>query len=123
MEVEAGRTPDNVRAWLHRVVANANISRARHASVSRRFASVLVIRDEPQGPEDIVIDAEMRTHVSALLATLPDASRAALLLAAHGYTGAEISTAVGRSNVATRTLMSRARQGLKSQLRPTGLAA
>ncbi len=51
VEVEAGRTPDNIGAWLHRVVTNAAISRARRAIVFRKFASLLVVRDGPARPE------------------------------------------------------------------------
>ena len=36
VEVDAGRTPRNVRAWLYRVIANLIASRQRHATVAGR---------------------------------------------------------------------------------------
>jgi RNA polymerase sigma-70 factor (ECF subfamily) len=118
VEVEAGRTPDNVRAWLHRVIANLAVSNGRRAAVGRRFAPVLVRRDEPDRPDDIVLDAERRADLASVLATLPLPARTALVLAAAGFNGGEISAAVGRSGVATRTMMSRARRNLRSLLAP-----
>jgi DNA-directed RNA polymerase specialized sigma24 family protein len=50
------------------------------------------------------------------LATLPTDARAALLMAAQGFTGREIATVLGRSEVATRTMMFRARQKLRLYL-------
>ncbi len=70
-----------------------------------------------------MIDSEIRAELTAILATLAPDTRTALILAAHGCTGAEISTAIGRSSVATRTLMSRARHGLRSQLASNQVAA
>ena len=54
--------------------------------------------------------------LAAALGTLPEAARTALLLAASGYPGAEIAAAIGRSDTATRTMMSRARLRLRDSL-------
>jgi len=45
----------------------------------------------------------------------PDA-RVALLLAAQGFSGREIAETIGRSEIATRTLMCRARLDLRRRL-------
>ncbi len=116
VEVDTRGAPDNVRAWLHRVIANLAISLGRRATVSRRYAGALVRRDEPATPEAIVLDLEARTALAAALGTLPEATRIALVLAASGYPGAEIAATIGRSDTATRTMMSRARLKLRDSL-------
>ncbi len=73
-------------------------------------------RDEPATPEAVVLDHEASLALAAALATLPKATRTALLLAASGYPGAEIAAAIGRSDTATRTMMSRARLKLRDSL-------
>jgi len=45
---------------------------------------------------------------------LPGDARAALLLSAHGYSGAEIALHIGRSELATRSLICRHRSRLRS---------
>jgi RNA polymerase sigma-70 factor (ECF subfamily) len=116
VEVDTRGAPDNVRAWLHRVIANLAISLGRRATVSRRHAGALVRRDEPATPEAIVLDLESRSALAAALGTLSESTRTALVLAASGYPGAEIAAAIGRSDTATRTLMSRARLKLRDSL-------
>ncbi len=116
LETDANGPPRNVRAWLHRVVANLAVSLGRRTTVSRRHTDALVRRDEPDTPEDLVLDLEARSELAAALAILPDRARAALLLAASGYPGAEIAAAVGRSDTATRTMICRARLKVRSQL-------
>jgi RNA polymerase sigma-70 factor (ECF subfamily) len=116
VEVDTRGAPDNVRAWLHRVITNLAISLGRRATVSRRYAGALVRRDEPDTPEAIVLDLEARSALAAALQTLPEGARTALVLAASGYPGAEIAAAIGRSDTATRTMMSRARLRLRDSL-------
>ena len=116
VEIDSKGSPDNVRAWLHRVITNLALSLGRRATVSRRYAGALVRRDEPATPEAIVLDLESRSALAAALETLPPGARTALLLAASGYPGAEIAAAIGRSDTATRTMMSRARLKLRDSL-------
>ena len=52
-----------------------------------------------------MIAGETRTQLNAALAALPRDARAALALAAEGFSGAEIATCIGRTELATRTLM------------------
>jgi RNA polymerase sigma-70 factor, ECF subfamily len=116
IEVDTKGSPENVRAWLFRVITNLALSLGRRATVSRRYAGALVHRDEPATPEAIVLELEARSALAAALGTLPQATRTALVLAASGYPGAEIAAAIGRSDTATRTLMSRARLKLRESL-------
>jgi RNA polymerase sigma factor (sigma-70 family) len=113
-EAQAGRFPDNVRAWLYRTSANLIVSRARHEAVARRHAPRLARFDGPAEPDAIAVLQEQRQELCVALATLSSADRAALLLAAHGATGEEIARHLGRSHAATRTLLSRARGRLRS---------
>jgi RNA polymerase sigma-70 factor, ECF subfamily len=112
-EARAGRIPDNVGAWLFRASANLVVSRARHAAVARRFAPTLARFDGPAQPDAVAILSEQQEEVRIALSRLSDTDRDALLLAAHGATGAEIAHHLGRSPVATRTLLSRARGRLR----------
>jgi RNA polymerase sigma-70 factor (ECF subfamily) len=116
VEVDTRGAPDNVRAWLHRVITNLAISLGRRSTVSRRYAGALVRRDEPATPEAIVLDHETCSALAVALRDLPEATRTALVLAASGYPGAEIAATIGRSDTATRTMMSRARLKLRDSL-------
>lgn len=119
-ETKAGRGPDNVRAWLYRVVANLATSRRRRASVATRWQGHLVQRDVAEGPETAYLDAEASSEVHALLAGVSNDERAALLLSAHGFTGAEIAVALGRTQLATRALLYRARSRMRDAARTPG---
>ena len=109
VEAEAGRMPDNVRAWLYRTSANLIISRARRGAVAQRMAPRLVRDDEPARPEAIAVLRETRAEVRGVLASLPVTDRTALLLAAHGATGQEIAGSLGLSHTAARARLHRAR--------------
>jgi RNA polymerase sigma-70 factor (ECF subfamily) len=116
LEIGRNRTPDNIRAWLYRVIANLAVSLGRRTTVRQRFAGALGSDDEPPTPEAIAIDDELRAELASALGALPDQARTALLLAANGYSGAEIAAAIGRTDCATRTLMCRARLELRERL-------
>jgi RNA polymerase sigma-70 factor (ECF subfamily) len=116
VELEAGRAPDNVRAWLYRVTANLVASRGRRATVAQRWLSFFASTERPKEPEPLFLDMERRSSLEAVLAELSVDARTALLLASHGFRGDEIAAAIGRSEAATRTLMCRARLRLRERL-------
>ena len=116
VELEAGRSPTNVRAWLYRVTANLNVSRARRAEVAQRHAAGLLDTGAEPGPEPTYLDSERRSTIEAALAELGDDARTALLMAADGFSGMEIAEAIGRTGLATRALMCRARLQLRERL-------
>jgi RNA polymerase sigma-70 factor (ECF subfamily) len=120
VEVDGGRTPDNIRAWLHRVIANGAISGSRKAATGVRFAHLVAARGVGEAPDDVALDNELRAEVDAMLAGVPAYTRQALVLAAEGFTGGEIARSLGRTPVATRALMSRARRRLREQLGAAG---
>ena len=121
-EVEAGRTPDNTGAWLHRVGTNLVTSRARRVQVAMRHEARLPRPAEPESPERLVVEAELTGAVSALVDALPAHERHAILLAATGVGGPEIARSIGRTPGATRTLLCRARAKLRERMQLAGFS-
>jgi RNA polymerase sigma-70 factor (ECF subfamily) len=122
-EVDAGRTPEHLRAWLYRVATNLTVSRGRRASTAvawlnthGRQASMVRV----ESPESDVLEREGRAALEAALAALPTDARTAMLLSAEGFNGDEIAVAIGRTNAATRTLLTRARVRVRLALEGTG---
>ena len=91
------KCPDNVRAWLFRVVRNCSISRARRLQL-RKQAAREIARPEDQWFEsrrDDLIDAKL---VQDLLQTLPSNLREIVLLRIWGQMSLrEISQFVNKS--------------------------
>lgn len=121
VELRAGRTPENVGGWLHRVAANLLVSGARHRAVAARHEASLAQRGVEPSPETASIRAEEGRLLRTALGTLGATDRQALLLAAQGYRGHEIALRIGRSEGATRTLMCRARIRLRHHLAAAGI--
>jgi len=116
-EIRAGRQPDNIRAWLYRVASNLIINRARHARVAdsiRRLWAGETSTDV--SPESQYVQAEAASELRQALDGLSRDARVGLLLAASGFSGRETAEAIGRSELATRTLLSRARSQLREAL-------
>lgn len=112
-ETQAGRTPDNIRAWLYRVASNLVVSRARRRAVAGRWLSHLVQRDSGEAADAEVLRHERRGDVERLLGHVGPDARVGLLLAAHGFSGAEVAATIGRTDGATRVLLYRARLQLR----------
>ncbi|MDH6576382.1 RNA polymerase sigma factor SigM [Kitasatospora sp. MAP5-34] len=104
-----------VTTWLHRIVVNACLDRARRTA-TRRTGS---LDEDPQRldallgsaePTDtLVVRAELRREVTAALAALPVEQRAALVLVdMQGYAVAEAAEVLG---VAVGTIKSRCARG------------
>ena len=115
-EVRAGRQPDDIGGWLHRVGHNLAMSRGRRISVADRRRSELVVSDWAPSPESVTVAGEEQEAVVVVLGGLGVVDRQALILASHGYRGAEIARSIGRSEVATRTLMCRARAKVREMV-------
>lgn len=120
-EVQAGRAPDNVRAWLYRVCANLATSRGRRATIATRYLPFLASREVGETPEARHVRHELGAELSAALVDLSHDERTALLLSARGFHGPEIAEMIGRTHGATRTMLTRAR--LKVQARLSGEVA
>lgn len=113
-ESNAGRAPTHERAWLFRVATNLATSRGRRRAVAARRAHELRPRELAPSPEEMLIDREAAADVHQLLAGLPAHVRTALVMASHGYSGREIAERIGRTELATRSLLCRYRGRLRS---------
>jgi RNA polymerase sigma factor (sigma-70 family) len=119
-EIAAGRSPDNVRAWLYRVAGNLLISRGRRQSVAQRWLGALARSEVTDvSPERVAVDRERHEDLEAALAKLPADARVGVLMAAQGFSGREIAESIGRSEQATRTMLCRARIQLRHLLDPS----
>ena len=115
-EMRAGRTPDNVGGWLHRVAENLVVSRARRARVAERRREQLRGEWRVESVEASVLGRERVTELRRALDVLPADQRSILLLAARGLPGPEIAATLGVSQVASRTRLHRARAHLRLEL-------
>jgi RNA polymerase sigma-70 factor, ECF subfamily len=115
-ECHEGREPADPRGWLYRVIANLAVSRGRRLRTARLFLSRLVERRVEDSPEASLTGSEIRPELLDALAELPRDGRAALVMAAHGFSGREISEAIGKSENNTRTILYRARMRLRERL-------
>ena len=117
--VRRGKTPDQPRAWLYRVAANLVVDGGRHRTVVGRVLGRLVDHRTEPPPEDEYLRGEMRREVRAALDELSIDARTALLLSAHGFSGREVASALHRTELATRSLICRARLRLRERLEGT----
>ena len=116
-EARAGRSPTDPRAWLYRVAANQVVSAARRRATVAKWAPFLASGRSGGGSSlDVVLGREARDRVEAALGVLTPDARTAVLLAAHGLGTAAVATAIGRTELATRSLLCRARLRLRSTL-------
>jgi len=115
-EVQAGRTPANIRPWLYRVCANLATSRGRRAMVASRYLPFLASREVGETPEARHLRLELGAELTAALADLSHDERTGLLLSAGGFHGPEIADIIGRSHGATRTMLTRARTKVQARL-------
>jgi RNA polymerase sigma-70 factor (ECF subfamily) len=115
-EIQAGRQPDNIRAWLYRVCSNLATSRGRRASVATRYLPFLASRELAETPEARHLRLELGAELAAAMASLSHDERTGLLLSAGGFHGPEIAEIIGRSHGATRTMLTRARMKVQAQL-------
>ncbi len=112
-ETRAGRTPDHIRPWLYRVASNLVVSKARRRAVAGRWLAHLVQRETAEAADSDILRQERHDDLERLLSHLNSDARLGLLLAAHGFSGAEVAATIGRSDGATRTLLCRARLQLR----------
>jgi RNA polymerase sigma-70 factor, ECF subfamily len=116
VEAQTKRLPDDIAAWLFRVCGNLIVSRGRRQTVAQRMKAMLVDRRLPTSPEEHAMRADENARITAHLAELPPDARVALLMSAAGYSSAEIGRAIGRTENATLTFVSRARMRLRDHI-------
>ena len=115
-----GRLPDAPAAWLRRVAHNLVVSGHRHRQIGDRVLGRLAEDEASASLEDAAIRHEENDALVAALSTVATDDRAALILAAQGYRGTEIASYLGRTELASRALLCRARSRLGAHLVATG---
>lgn len=119
-----GSMPDKPSAWL--VTVALNLLRNARGKRSRRLRLLDATRaehvrgDPPVPPSRAVEAEETRLAVRSTLDALTHRERALLLLAAEGYTHAEIAAALGLRAVSAGKLLSRAREAFTNAYRTYG---
>lgn len=109
--------PYGLRPWLRRVVSNLAIDRIRS---SRNTTVTDELPEQPvravQG--DALEAADLKARVTAALQTLPERQRAALVLFHfEELSQVEVGEALGVSDEAVESLLSRARRSLRTVLK------
>jgi len=121
-QAAAGRMPEYADLWLRRVAANLVASGARRRAVAERWEPWLrQDGTDDHSPEDVLVSRERDGRVRGAVDRLSPHARTGLLLAAEGYSGREIAHAIRRSEMATRTLICRARSKMRENLRLNGI--
>ncbi|HVM30914.1 MAG TPA: RNA polymerase sigma factor [Candidatus Limnocylindrales bacterium] len=115
-EVERGKVPTEPRAWLFRVGRNLAVSGGRRRQVRAQLERRLTDGSISSSAEEMYLVAEAGHEVRVALADICAIDRQALLMAAEGYSGAEIALALGVSEGALRTRQCRARARLRQRL-------
>jgi RNA polymerase sigma-70 factor (ECF subfamily) len=105
--------------WLLRIARNAfvdSVRRQSHGELDLNAAAGLMAPG--QSPEEAVIAAEESRWIASLVARLPEAQRDALALRfAGGLTSREIAQVIGKSEAATKKLLTRSIVTLKEASR------
>lgn len=103
-----------IAPWLMRIARNAYIDAARRRRPTVPLDEASETSDPSRSPEDAAIAAEERRQVRAVLATLPDIQQEAIALRfAAGLSSREIALVIGRSEDATKKLLTRALAALR----------
>lgn len=116
IESRAGRFPENPRAWLYRVAFNLIVSQSRRAATAARHGTQDLDTAVSESPESTYLTLEAAMHLQAALATVSQRGRRGLMMAAVGYSGREIATALGRNEPAARALLHRARKVIRDHI-------
>ena len=108
--------PESPGAWMSRVAHNLVVSGARRRQTADRRAEQLAADDEVRSTEEAIVRRERDTEVLRALAAARSDDREAILLAASGYRTREIASHLGRTELATRALICRARGRMRRSL-------
>jgi RNA polymerase sigma-70 factor (ECF subfamily) len=104
--------------WLLRIARNAYIDAGRRSRPTAYLLEADLLPAEGLSPEDAVIASEERRWLLALLAELPDIQQDAIALRfAAGLSSREIGNVIGKSEDATKKLLTRALAALRESVR------
>jgi RNA polymerase sigma-70 factor (ECF subfamily) len=110
------RMPDSPAAWMNRVAHNLVVTSARRRAIAERTADRLVRAGTVASTEETVVERERDEAIQSALATARADDRTAMVLAASGFRNAEIALRLGRTELATRALLFRARGRMRERL-------
>jgi RNA polymerase sigma-70 factor, ECF subfamily len=116
VEARNGGLPDTPGAWLNRVAHNLVVSNARRRQTADRRADQLVERQVATPLDEIVIGRERDTRIRKALANARPDDRVAITMAASGFATRDIADRIGRTELATRALLCRARGRMRQTL-------
>jgi RNA polymerase sigma-70 factor (ECF subfamily) len=116
IEARESGLPDAPGAWLNRVAHNLVVSSARRRQTADRRADQLVDRQVPTPLDQIVIDRERDARIREALVNARDDDRVAMTMAASGFATRDIADRLGRTELATRALLCRARGRMRQTL-------
>jgi RNA polymerase sigma-70 factor (ECF subfamily) len=108
--------PESPGAWMSRVAHNLVVSGARRRQTAERYADRLAGSEATTSTEDAIVRRERDAEVLGALAAARSDDRDAIVLAANGYRTREIATQLGRTELATRALICRARGRMRRSL-------
>jgi len=111
-----GRAPDSTAAWLSTVCLNLARSHGRHRQVVQRRLPGAVDPRMPAMPDHVVLAGEDARAIGVAMGRLRADSRRVIELAATGQSGSWVAAHLGRSEIATRTLLCRSRRQLREAL-------
>ena len=106
-------------AWLIRIARNASIDASRRRRDHRLDdAGARSLPDPAPTPEDAAVTADEGRWIRSLVATLPEIQREALALRfGGGLSSREIAAVIGKSEAATKKLLTRSLATLKEASR------
>jgi len=116
IESRASGLPATPGAWLNRVAHNLVVSAARRRQTADRRADQLVERQFATPLDQVVIDRERDAVVREALRTARHDDRVAITMAASGFGTRDIADRLGRTELATRALLCRARGRMRQSL-------
>ena len=108
--------PETPGAWLRVVAHNLVVSGARRRATADRSMDRLADRGAIASTEESFVSREDDRRVADALAGASADDRVAMVLAAQGFQAREIGAQLGRTELATRALLCRARGRLRTRL-------
>ncbi len=113
--IDTLRDQEKLQSWLYQITRNTITDYYRTHKATVELSEALVLPVEPEVEDDVV--KELIPSVKAMVESLPDEYRQALLLTEHeGLTQRELADRLGLSLSGAKSRVQRAREKLKTML-------